>query len=98
MSNDRQEQISEAMASLGLTDEEWDRIPAKVQDMILCATVLEDNDYTLKDGAAWFTVGNRSVRIREDEGILTVGVWPLGAEAEDPIAELRVPVGEEEPS
>lgn len=48
---------------------------------------LIDGDYYLADGAAWFTVGDRSVRIRETEAGVFVGIYKLGAEDEDAVAE-----------
>lgn len=52
---------------------------------------LGEGDYVLKDGAAWFTVGNRSVRIVEnDAGVLMISVWPMGQEMHDAIGELTI--------
>lgn len=54
-------------------------------------TSLTDGDYSLTDGAAWFTVGGRSVRIVNDEdGRLHVFVFELGQEMNEPIADLTV--------
>ena len=39
---------------------------------------LGEGDYVLKDGAAWFTAGNRSVRIVQNyAGVLIISVWPM---------------------
>lgn len=52
----------------------------------LAAGLLPEGDYTLADGAAWFTAGNASIRIRRgDEGI-TVDVYRIGAEDAEAIA------------
>lgn len=57
---------------------------------------LGEGDYVLKDGAAWFTVGTRSVRIVEnDAGVLMISVWPKGREMEEPYSEITI---EGEPS
>ena len=62
---------------------------------------LGEGDYVLKDGAAWFTVGNRSVRIVEnDAGVLMISVWPKGREMDEPYSEIIVegePSNEAEP-
>lgn len=45
-----------------------------------------DNEYTLNDNTAWITVGNISVYIRKgDEGV-SVDLYPVGGEMEEPIA------------
>ena len=58
---------------------------------------LADGDYTLVEGAAWFTVKNFSIRIKAtDEGVLAdiykrgcedddciAGAWALDSEVED---------------
>lgn len=49
-------------------------------------TNLPDGDYTLTEGAAWFTVKNFSVRVYStDEGIV-VDIYPVGRETEDSVA------------
>lgn len=52
---------------------------------------LPENDYVLIDGAAWFTVGNNSVRIVLHAGELRIAVYPLGHEMENPIGLLTLP-------
>lgn len=48
--------------------------------------VLKDEDYTLEEGAAWFTVKGFSVRIMStDEGVV-VDIYGLGREMAGPIA------------
>lgn len=45
-----------------------------------------DNEYTLNDNTAWITVGNISVYIcKGDEGV-SVELYPLQRELDDPIA------------
>ena len=57
---------------------------------------LGEGDYVLKDGAAWFTVGTKSVRIvQNDAGVLMISVWPKGREMDEPCSEIIV---EGEPS
>lgn len=52
---------------------------------------LPDDDYVLSEGAAWFTVGVMSVRIHRDRaGGLTISVYKLGEEMDDPIDFLQV--------
>lgn len=47
---------------------------------------LEDNDYTLKEGRVWITVGKLSVHVvTTDEGVV-VDIYPVGKEDEEPIA------------
>jgi len=47
---------------------------------------IPDGDYTLTDGAAWFTVKNLSIRIKEtDEGV-TVDIYPAEDEMSAAIA------------
>ena len=48
---------------------------------------LPDDDYTLTEGGAWFTVGKASVRISSNEDGVWVAIYPLGREAEDADAE-----------
>ena len=52
---------------------------------------LRDGDYILTDNRAWFTVGDKSVRIvTDDEGRLHIYVFETGNEANDMIADLTV--------
>ena len=52
---------------------------------------LSDGDYILTDRRAWFTVGDKSVRIvMNEEGVLHVFVFETGNEANDMIGELTV--------
>ena len=52
---------------------------------------LTDDDYVLADGRAWFTAGDKSIRIvMNDEGVLNVFVFPVGEEMNEPIADLTV--------
>ena len=47
---------------------------------------LKDDDYTLTEGAAWFTVKGFSIRILStDEGVV-VDIYSEGEEMESPIA------------
>ena len=47
---------------------------------------LSDNDYTLVDGAAWFTVKKFSIRIHAtDEGVIA-DIFALGREMDESIA------------
>lgn len=47
---------------------------------------LKDDDYTLEEGAAWFTVKGFSIRILStDEGVV-VDIWKDGGEMDSPIA------------
>jgi hypothetical protein len=47
---------------------------------------LKDTDHVLTEGAAWFTVGKASVRLRTDEaGNLRVVVFRLGEEDGEPV-------------
>jgi hypothetical protein len=47
---------------------------------------LKDDDYTLEEGAAWFTVKGFAIRIQStDEGV-AVDVWKDGGEMDSPIA------------
>jgi hypothetical protein len=47
---------------------------------------LKDDDYTLTEGVAWFTVKSFSIRILStDEGVV-VDVWKDGGEMDSPIA------------
>lgn len=48
---------------------------------------LEDGDYLLRDGTAWFTVGRFSVRIHSDSRGVECRVFPLGRESEIQLAE-----------
>lgn len=51
---------------------------------------LEDNDYNLVDGQAWFSVKNFSVKIsKNDEGI-AVGVYKKDCEDHGPLFFTRV--------
>jgi hypothetical protein len=51
---------------------------------------LTDNDYVLVDGAAWFTVREFSIRIRDCGGHLAIAVYPKGNEMEEAIDTLTV--------
>ena len=52
---------------------------------------LSDGDYILTDGKAWFTVGDKSVRIVNDEqGHLRIYVFETGNEMNDLLGELTV--------
>ena len=47
---------------------------------------LKDDDYTLEEGAAWFTVKGFAIRILStDEGVV-VDIWKDGGEMDSPIA------------
>jgi hypothetical protein len=47
---------------------------------------LKDDDYTLTEGAAWFTVKSFAIRILStDEGVV-VDIWKDGGEMDSPIA------------
>jgi len=48
---------------------------------------LVDDDYLLKDGAAWFTAGRFSVRIYSDKRGVECWVYPLGRESEPALAQ-----------
>lgn len=71
----------------------------KVNAIINTEIKLTDGDYTLDDGAAWFTVGPYSVRIRrwteEDVGEpsepgLEIRVYPVGEEMEEELTYVEV--------
>ena len=51
---------------------------------------LPDGDYIMKYGRAWFTVGNKSVRICASENGLSVQVYPLLDEAGTALGILEV--------
>lgn len=61
-----------------------------------CKHMLKDDDYTLVDGAAWFTVGGLSVRIRSFEGGAAVSIYHLGQEDEDCISSCMAMASEKE--
>lgn len=53
---------------------------------ITLENTLNDANYQLAEGAAWFAVKNFSIRIHStDEGVI-VDVWAKGRESEDLIA------------
>lgn len=47
----------------------------------------ETTDYILQDefDSCWITVGKLSVQVLRFNGLLSVAIYPLGAEADDPI-------------
>lgn len=52
---------------------------------------LWEDDYILKDGRAWFTVGPYAVRIKlDDDNALSVLVFENGKEMEAPLTQCEV--------
>lgn len=54
-----------------------------------CLSVEEnnaDNEYTLNQDTVWITVNNLSLYIRKNDEGVSVDIFPVGFESEDPIA------------
>ena len=47
---------------------------------------LKDDDYTLEEGAAWFTVKGFAIRIRSTDDGVVVDIYKDGEEMDSPIA------------
>jgi hypothetical protein len=56
----------------------------------------EGQDYTLENGSCWITVGNISVFIVKDNDGVSVRLYPLGSELNDPMSEARATYSEAE--
>ena len=50
----------------------------------------DGEDFTLSGKHAWITVGNLSVRINNSIDTMSIGVWELGDEFNDPVDEMTV--------
>lgn len=62
----------------------------KATDIRPTDTPLKDSDYVLIESAAWFTVGQFSVRIRLiNENEVACAVYHLDRENDDPIESIR---------
>ena len=61
-------------------------------------TKLSDGDYILVDGRAWFSVHDLSVRVSAHDGMLSVAVFPLGAETSPAIDQVFVQYHETQPA
>lgn len=50
----------------------------------------DDTDFTMteKNGSVWITVGKKSIYILRKGKDVKIAIFPLGKEAEDPIAEI----------
>ena len=59
------------------------RLPAPEQE-------IGDGDYVMKDGIAWFTLGEASVRLLMTEGEVGAKILPLGLELDEALAEVTV--------
>lgn len=59
------------------------RLPAPEQE-------IGDGDYVMKDGIAWFTLGEASVRLWMTEGEVGAKILPLGLELDEALAEVTV--------
>ena len=51
---------------------------------------LLDGDYVLTEGAAWFTVGEFSIRLHKDLEGVAVDIYKLGAEYDSPLGSTWV--------
>lgn len=71
------------------------KINARINEDGIAGNLPED-DYVLTDGAAWFTVGELSVRIRTDGDRVHVDIYPLHREAEPAMATCSVSESEDE--
>lgn len=52
-------------------------------------TSLADGDYILTDEAAWFTVGDKSVRIVKNDAFRIL-IFEIGHEMDEPIAQVTI--------
>lgn len=50
----------------------------------------DGEDFILSGKHAWITVGNLSVRINNSTDTMSIGVWELGDEFNDPVDEMIV--------
>jgi len=54
-------------------------------------SLLDDRDYILQEGAAWFEIAGKSIRIQDDNGTIIITVYKLNEEMEDSLGSLIIP-------